>query len=90
MTRSAARLSVQEASCPTDTPANLRAERVERARSQTSRIAAACPRATTSRALMARHRLEPFHNALCGLAVAVFGEEATVVPHMRTVEAAAG
>lgn len=34
---------------------------------------------------IARHRLEPFHRALWGLAVAVFGEEATVVPHMRVV-----
>jgi hypothetical protein len=32
-----------------------------------------------------RHRLEPFHRALAGLAVAVFGADATVVPHMRTV-----
>jgi hypothetical protein len=34
---------------------------------------------------IARHRLEPFHRALWGLAVAVFGEPATVVPHMRSV-----
>ncbi|MBV9879565.1 MAG: hypothetical protein JO180_03675 [Gemmatirosa sp.] len=34
---------------------------------------------------VSRHRLEPFHRALSGLAVAVFGEEATVVPHLRTV-----
>ncbi|AHG90524.1 hypothetical protein J421_2987 [Gemmatirosa kalamazoonensis] len=32
-----------------------------------------------------RHRLEPFHRALWTLAVAVFGDEATVVPHIRTV-----
>ena len=34
---------------------------------------------------IARHRLEPFHRALFGLAVAVFGPDATVVPHMRTL-----
>jgi hypothetical protein len=34
---------------------------------------------------MTRHRLEPFHRALWTLAVGVFGESATVVPHMRTV-----
>jgi hypothetical protein len=34
---------------------------------------------------ISRHRLEPFHRALFGLAVAVFGPDATVVPHMRTV-----
>jgi hypothetical protein len=34
---------------------------------------------------VARHRLEPFHRALYGLAIAVFGDEATVVPHMRTI-----
>ena len=32
---------------------------------------------------VARHRLEPFERALGGLAVAVFGAEATVVPHLR-------
>lgn len=32
---------------------------------------------------VARHRLEPFERALAGLAVAVFGAEATVVPHLR-------
>src|SRR5207253_8240492 len=34
---------------------------------------------------VARNRLEPFHRALWGLAVAVFGDDATVVPHLRTV-----
>jgi hypothetical protein len=34
---------------------------------------------------IARHRLEPFHRALYGLAVAVFGADASVVPHIRTV-----
>ena len=34
---------------------------------------------------IARNRLEPFHRALFGLAVAVFGPDATVVPHLRTV-----
>lgn len=32
---------------------------------------------------VARHRLEPFHRALAGLAMAVFGDEATVVAHLR-------
>jgi hypothetical protein len=32
---------------------------------------------------VARHRLEAFERALGGLAVAVFGAEATVVPHLR-------
>ena len=32
-----------------------------------------------------RHRLEPFYRALGGLAIAVFGSEATVVPHLRQV-----
>ncbi len=33
---------------------------------------------------VSRHRLEPFARALSGLAVSVFGAEATVVPHLRT------
>ncbi len=33
---------------------------------------------------VARHRLEPFERALAGLAISVFGPEATVVPHLRT------
>lgn len=32
---------------------------------------------------VARHRLEPFLRALAGLAMSVFGEAATVVPHLR-------
>lgn len=32
---------------------------------------------------VARHRLEPFQRAIEGLAIAVFGDEATVVPHLR-------
>ena len=32
---------------------------------------------------VARHRLEPFHQSLAGLAAAVFGAEATVVAHLR-------
>ncbi len=32
---------------------------------------------------VARHRLEPFQRALAGLAVSVFGAEATVVAHLR-------
>jgi hypothetical protein len=33
---------------------------------------------------IARQRLEDFHQILNGLAVSVFGEQATVVPHLRT------
>ena len=40
-------------------------------------------RAAVKRAI-ARHRLEDFHQMLSGLAVAVFGEQATVVAHLRT------
>jgi hypothetical protein len=32
---------------------------------------------------VARNRLDPFQRMLAGLAVAVFGDEATVVPHLR-------
>jgi hypothetical protein len=31
-----------------------------------------------------RHRLEDFQQTLAGLAIAVFGEQATVVPHLRS------
>ncbi len=34
---------------------------------------------------VARHRLEAFQRALGGLALAVFGPEATVVPHLRSM-----
>ena len=40
-------------------------------------------RAAVQRALV-RQRLEDFHATLGGLAVAVFGEQATVVAHLRT------
>jgi hypothetical protein len=40
-------------------------------------------RAAVKRAI-ARQRLEDFHQILNGLAVSVFGEQATVVPHLRT------
>ena len=40
-------------------------------------------RAAVKRAIT-RQRLEDFHHTLNGLAVAVFGEQATVVPHLRT------
>ncbi len=39
-------------------------------------------RAAVKRAI-ARHRLEDFHETLAGLAIAVFGEQATVVAHLR-------
>ena len=40
-------------------------------------------RAAVHRAI-ARDRLEDFHQTLSGLAIAVFGEQATVVAHLRT------
>lgn len=40
-------------------------------------------RAAVTRSI-ARQRLEEFHQTLSGLAVAVFGEQATVVAHLRT------
>lgn len=40
-------------------------------------------RAAVGRAI-GRHRLEEFQRTLTGLAVAVFGQEATVVAHLRT------
>jgi hypothetical protein len=40
-------------------------------------------RAAVHRAI-ARHRLEDFQHTLTGLAIAVFGEQATVVAHIRT------
>jgi len=40
-------------------------------------------RAAVQRAI-ARQRLQDFHETLSGLAVAVFGEQATVVAHLRT------
>lgn len=41
-------------------------------------------RAAVHRAI-ARYRLEDFHQTLGGLAIAVFGEQATVVAHIRSV-----
>lgn len=43
-------------------------------------------RAAVSRAI-GRHRLEAFQKTLAGLAVAVFGQQATVVAHLRTSSA---
>jgi hypothetical protein len=40
-------------------------------------------RAAVKRAI-SRNRLEDFHHTLTGLAIAVFGEQATVVAHIRT------
>jgi hypothetical protein len=60
-------------------PADARAERRQRrvigSGDTNPRLAAA--------QYVARHRLEPFYRALGGLAIAVFGPEATVVPHLR-------
>jgi hypothetical protein len=58
--------------------------RPERRRTRTVTGAERSPRTDVAQ-FVARHRLEPFHRALWGLAVAVFGEDATVVPHLRTV-----
>ena len=44
--------------------------------------ATAARRAAVTRAI-GKHRLEDFHKTLGGLAVAVFGEQATVVAHLR-------
>ena len=60
------------------------APRVERRRQHTVTGADRSPRNDTAR-YIARHRLESFHRALWTLAVAVFGEEATVVPHLRSL-----
>ena len=58
--------------------------RPERRQQRTVTGAERSPRADVAQ-FVTRHRLEPFHRALCGLAIAVFGDEATVVPHFRTV-----
>ena len=60
------------------------APRIERRRQHTVTGADRSPRNDAAR-YIARHRLEPFHRALWTLAVAVFGEQATVVPHLRTL-----
>lgn len=57
--------------------------RPDRRRRHTVTGAERNPRNAVARHI-ARHRLEPFHRALWTLAVGVFGEEATVVPHLRT------
>jgi hypothetical protein len=59
-------------------------ERPDRRRRRAVTSAERNPRTDVAQ-FMSRHRLEPFHRALFGLAVAVFGPDATVVPHMRTV-----
>ena len=58
--------------------------RTDRRRSRTVTGTERSPRSDVAR-FIARHRLDPFHRALWTLAVAVFGDEATVVPHIRTV-----
>jgi hypothetical protein len=51
--------------------------------SDVMRAAAVVRRVKVGRAI-GRHRLEDFQQTLAGLAIAVFGEQATVVPHLRT------
>lgn len=65
-------------------PVDERADRAERRRTHAVGGLERAPRTDVAR-FITRHRLEPFHRALWGLAVAVFGSEATVVPHLRTV-----
>jgi hypothetical protein len=60
------------------------APRAERRRQHVVGGAERNPRNDVQR-YMTRHRLEPFHRALWTLAVAVFGDDATVVPHIRTM-----
>jgi hypothetical protein len=62
---------------PEATPADRRRRRVVTSAERNPR--------TDVAQYIARHRLEPFHRAVFGLAVAVFGADATVVPHFRTV-----
>jgi hypothetical protein len=68
----------------TPDPAPEHTERPDRRRRRAVTSAERNPRTEVAQ-YIARHRLEPFHRALFGLAVAVFGPDATVVPHMRTI-----
>ena len=69
---------------PEPTAAPESAARPDRRRRRAVTSAERNPRTDVAQ-YIARHRLEPFHRALFGLAVAVFGPDATVVPHIRTV-----
>jgi hypothetical protein len=60
------------------------APRPDRRRTHTVSSPISNPRNDATR-FIARHRLESLHRSLWALAVAVFGEQATVVPHLRTV-----
>lgn len=66
-------------------PADVRASRPERRRKRAVTSGAERAPQNDAARFIARHRLELFHRALWGVAVAVFGEGATVVPHLRTV-----
>ena len=68
----------------TPDPTPEHSERPDRRRRRAVTSAERNPRMEVAQ-YIARHRLEPFHRALFGLAVAVFGPDATVVPHMRTI-----
>jgi hypothetical protein len=61
------------------TPAGARAERRQR---RVIGSGGVNPRLAAAQ-YVARHRLEPFYHAVAGLAIAVFGPGATVVPHLR-------
>lgn len=67
---------------PTDEPSRGEGEKAERRRPRVLGRPDANPRLAAAQ-YVARHRLEPFHEALAGLAVAVFGPDATAVPHLR-------
>src|SRR5687767_10493987 len=69
---------------PATEPATDAESRPDRRRRRAVTSAERNPRTDVAQ-FVARHRLEPFHRALFGLAVAVFGPDATVVPHIRTV-----
>ena len=74
-------LPPQSGDVPPTTPSGSperRRRRVIGAAGRNPRVAAA--------QYVARHRLEPFHQALASLAMAVFGPDATVVAHLRTVD----
>jgi hypothetical protein len=75
---------VHESPPPNDRPTSERPATARPERRQRRPVGAtdANPRLAAAQ-YVARHRLEPFYRALGGLAIAVFGSEATVVPHLR-------
>jgi hypothetical protein len=69
---------------PTDPGHHERGARSEERRAPASQRDGAAARADVAR-YMSRHRLEDLHRVLQLIAMAVFGAEATVVPHLRGV-----